>query len=503
MKNDKKTIFGWCMYDWANSAYGTTVVAALLPNYFALAVVGEAGVSIAGQTFSATALWGYMLSASALVVFFCAPVLGAIADFSAAKKKFLIGFAYTGSLFATLLYFCTAGDVWLTLLLFVGSQVCFVAANVFYDAFLPQITTPERLDAVSSRGYAFGYVGGALQFAIALALVAISQFQELPINAGSRLQFAIALALGTMHDVIGISESMAARIGIGMAGIWWAGWTLFTVKFLKESRGGELSDGGASRPGGLSYQEAEASRPGGLSYQEVEASRPGGLSYREKGEGTGHAELRWHDYLKIGINRTLATVEKVRRFKHLTLFLIAYLVYNDGIHTVSTMATIYGTQELNLSTTVLMVTLLAVQIIAIGGALVFSRIANFIGTKRTVMLTLLLWSGVVTYAYFTRTATEFFLLGAVVGLVLGGSQALSRSFYGAMIPEEASAEFYGFYSVFSKFSATFGPLTFSFIAQVTGNARLSIISLMVFFVVGLVLLGFVDEEKAKVDRLAF
>ena len=465
MKNDKKTIFGWCMYDWANSAYGTTVVAALLPNYFALAVVGEAGVSIAGQTFSATALWGYMLGASALVVFFCAPVLGAIADFSAAKKKFLIGFAYTGSLFATLLYFCTAGDVWLTVLLFVGSQVCFVAANVFYDAFLPQITTPERLDAVSSRGYAFGYVGGGLQFAIALALVA-------------------------RHDVIGISESMAARIGIGMAGIWWAGWTLFTVKFLKESRRGELSDGGVSRPGGLSYQE-------------VEALRPGGLSYGERGQEIGNAELQWHDYLKIGISRTIATAKKVRRFKHLTLFLIAYLVYNDGIHTVSTMATIYGTQELNLSTTVLMVTLLAVQIIAIGGALVFSRIANLLGTKRTVMLTLLLWSGVVTYAYFTRTATEFFMLGAVVGLVLGGSQALSRSFYGAMIPEEASAEFYGFYSVFSKFSATFGPLTFAFIAQVTGNARLSIISLVVFFVVGLVLLGFVDEEKAKVDRLAF
>lgn len=435
MKNDKKIIFGWCMYDWANSAYGTTVVAALLQIYFARAVVGEAGVSIAGQTFSATALWGYMLGASALVVFLCAPVLGAIADFSAAKKKFLVGFAYTGSLFATLLYFCTAGDVGLTILLFVGSQVCFVAANVFYDAFLPQIATPERLDAVSSRGYAFGYVGGGLQYAIALALVA-------------------------RHDVIGINEAMAARIGIGMAGIWWAGWTLFTVKFVKESRLGE-------------------------------------------GRGTGNAQLQWHDYLKIGISRTIATAKKVRRFKHLTLFLIAYLVYNDGIHTVSTMATIYGTQELGLSTTVLMVTLLAVQIIAIGGALVFSRIANLLGTKRTIMLTLLLWSGVVTYAYFTQTATEFFLLGAVVGLVLGGSQALSRSFYGAMIPEEASAEFYGFYSVFSKFSATFGPLTFAFIAQVTGNARLSIISLMVFFIVGLVLLGFVDEEKAKVDRLVF
>lgn len=440
MKNDKKTIFGWCMYDWANSAYGTTVVAALLPNYFAMGIVGGAGVSIAGQTFSATALWGYMLGASALVVFLCAPVLGAIADFSAAKKKFLVSFAYTGSLFATLLYFCTAGDVWLTVLLFVGSQVCFVAANVFYDAFLPQITTPEKMDAVSSRGYAFGYVGGALQFAIALALVA-------------------------MHDSLGMSEAMAARIGIGMAGLWWAGWTLFTVKFLKESgRSGEI---------------------------------------RETDGHINNARLQWHDYLQIGISRIVATAEKVGRFKHLILFLIAYLVYNDGIHTVTTMATIYGTEELGLSTTTLMVTLLVVQIIAIGGALMFSRIAAFMGTKRTVMLTLFLWSGVVTYGYFTRTATEFFLLGVVVGLVLGGSQALSRSFYGAMIPEEASAEFYGFYSIFSKFSATFGPLTFGFIAQVTGSSRLSIISLMVFFIVGLVLLGFVDEEKAKVDRLAF
>ncbi len=438
MKNDKKTLFGWCMYDWANSAYGTTIVAALLPNYFARAVVGDAGVTIAGQTFSATALWGYMLGASALIVFLCAPVLGAIADFSAAKKKFLVSFAYTGSLFATLLYFCTAGNVWLLILLFIGSQVCFVAANVFYDAFLPQIASPARLDAVSSRGYAFGYVGGGLQFAIALALVA-------------------------MHDVIGISEAMAARIGIGMAGLWWAGWTLFTVKFVKESR----------------------------------PERRGAGETRDE---PSDARLQWPDYLKIGVSRTIATAKKVRQFKHLTLFLIAYLVYNDGIHTVSTMATIYGTQELGLSTTVLMVTLLAVQIIAIGGALVFSRIAAFMGTKRTVMLTLLLWSGVVTYGYFTRTAPEFFLLGAIVGLVLGGSQALSRSFYGAMIPEGASAEFYGFYSVFSKFSATFGPLTFGFIAQVTGSARLSIISLMVFFLVGLVLLAFVDEEKAKVKQ---
>ena len=435
MKNDKKTIFGWCMYDWANSAYITTAAVALLPNYFAQAVVGKAGVDIFGMNMSATALWGFMLGGAAFLVFLFAPVLGAIADFSSGKRRFLAGFAYMGSLFATMLYFCKSGDVGLTIALFMGTQVCFVAGNVFYDAFLPQIASEDKLDSVSAKGYAFGYVGGSLQFAIALGLVAMQKTPE--------------------------DQAMAARIGMAMTGIWWAGWTLLTMKYLKEVK--------------IPYELPEAYR-----------DRPKTLAY-----------------LALGISRTVATAKRVGRFKHLTLFLVAYMIYNDGIHTVTSMATIYGTEELRLSTTALMVTLLLVQVVAIGGALVFSRIANRIGAKHAVMCALVLWSGVVTYGYFIHTATEFFVLGIIVGVVLGGTQALSRSFYGAMIPEQASAEFYGFYSVFSKFSSIWGPVTFGFIKQITGSARLAIISLMIFFIVGLILLGFVDEEKAKADKLAF
>lgn len=435
MKNDKKTIFGWCMYDWANSAYITTVIAAILPNYFAKAIVGEAGIDILGMNMSATTLWGYMLGTAAFCVFLFAPVLGAIADFSSAKKRFLMGFAYMGSLFAMMLYFCKSGDVGLTVVLFLGSQICFVGGNVFYDAFLPGIASEDKMDSVSARGYAFGYVGGALQFSIALALVAM---QKTPAD-----------------------QAMAARIGMAMTGAWWAGWTLLTMKYLKEEK--------------MPYQLPEAYR-----------NRPKVLAY-----------------LTLGISRTVSTAKRVGRFKHLTLFLIAYMIYNDGIHTVTSMATIYGTEELGLSTTALMVTLLLVQVVAIGGALIFSRLAGRIGAKRSVMFALVLWSGVVTYGYFIHTATEFFVLGMVVGIVLGGTQALSRSLYGAMIPENASAEFYGFYSVFSKFSSIWGPVTFGVIKQITGSARLSIISLMIFFIVGLILLGFVDEEKAKADKLAF
>ena len=436
MKNDKKTIFGWCMYDWANSAYITTAAVALLPDYFARAVVGEAGVDIFGMNMSATALWGFMLATAAFLVFLFAPVLGAVADFSSAKKRFLTSFAYMGSLFAMMLYFCESGDVTLTIVLFLGSQICFVGGNVFYDAFLPQIASEDKMDSVSARGYAFGYVGGSLQFGAALGLVA-------------------------MHETVGISITTAARIGMAMTGVWWAGWTVLTMKYLKEEK--------------TPYELPETYR-----------NTPKVIAY-----------------LSVGITRTIATAKKVGRFKHLVLFLVAYMVYNDGIHTVTSMATIYGTEELKLTTTTLMVTLLLVQVVAIGGALIFSRLADRIGAKRSVMFALVLWSGVVTYGYFIHTATEFFVLGMVVGVVLGGTQALSRSLYGAMIPEQASAEFYGFYSVFSKFSSIWGPTTFGVIKQVTGSARLAIISLMIFFVAGLILLGFVNEAKAKADKDRF
>jgi UMF1 family MFS transporter len=434
-KNDRKTIFGWCMYDWANSAYVTTVAVGILPFYFARAVVGEQGVVIGATTYSATTLWGFVVGLAAALTFLFAPVLGSMADFTAAKKRFLLTFAYTGVLFTLLLYFCQSGDIYQTLVFFLIAQIGFIGANVFYDAFLPQITTGDTMDWVSGKGYAYGYVGGGLQFALALGLVA-------------------------GHEQLGLSQEMAARLGIVMAGLWWGGFTLFTARGLREAPSRET----------MPPRYADWPRPAA--------------------------------FTAIGVSRTWRTLKRVRRFRHLVLFLVAFLLYNDGIQTVINMATIYGTEELKFTPTVLMLTLLIIQGIATLGALLFGRVAMWIGTKRAVMVTLGLWSGVVVYAYFIETATEYFLLGAVVGIVMGGSQALSRSFYGSMIPEQASAEFYGFYTVFSKFSAIWGPWLFALIRQWTGTARLSIVSLIVFFLVGLVLLYFVDEEKAREAKLA-
>ena len=428
--NDRKQIFGWAMYDWANSAYVTTVGVAVLPFYFASTVVPEGGFTIAGTLYSATTLWGFVLSASAFFVFIFAPVLGAISDFSASKKKFLMTFAYGGSLCAVLLFFSRSGDVWLTIILFFLAQIGFVAANVFYDAFLPQIASEDKLDWVSGKGYAYGYVGGGLQFALSLGLIA-------------------------GHEAVGITQQLAARIAIATAAMWWAGFSIVTFLKLKE-------------------EEAAERIP---------------AEYRRK--------PTWLSYGRIGFKRIVTTAKRVRRFKHLLLFLVAYMIYNDGIQTVILMATIYGKEELGFSFNVLMFTLLIIQVVAIGGALLFGKLGEKFGTKTALMVTLVLWSFIVIYAYFLKTPTEYFILGAVVGLVMPGSQSLSRSLYGSIIPVDASAEFFGFYSVFNKFSAVWGPLAFALIRHTTGSSRMAILSVIVFFIVGLVMLFFVDMEKAR------
>ena len=448
-KDNPRTIFGWCMYDWANSAYVTTVAVGLLPRYFADVVVPPGGVTYFGVNFAADSLWAIAVGASTLIAFLTSPVLGAIADFSGAKKRFLLAFAYTGALFAMLLDFCRAGDILRTLLFFLVAQVGFIGANVFYDAFLPNIASDERMDWVSGKGYSYGYVGGGLQFALALLLV-----------------------LG--HDTLGMTLDQAARLGIVMAGAWWAGFTLFTARDLVEPPAKKAAPGSAS---------GAAERPG-------DGGRPGG----------GLRGLL--QIAAVGVRRTWATTKKVRQFRQLLLFLVAFMLYDDAIQTVISMATIYGTVELKLGATTLMLTLLLIQAIATLGALLFGRLAGWIGAKATIMVSLVMWSGVVIYAYFIQTAAQFLALGGVVGLVLGGSQALSRSFYGSMIPEEASAEFYGFYTVFSKFSAMWGPWVFAVVKQVTGSSRLAILSIVVLFLAGLILLSLVNVDKAREGRRA-
>jgi len=433
-KNDRRTIFGWCVYDWANSAYITTAVG-LLPIYFGSVVVPKEGAVFFGQTFRADTLWGFIVGLTGVISFLVAPVLGAIADFSAAKKRFLLAFAYTGSLFTVLLYLCRSGDVVQTMLFFLITQLGFVNGNVFYDAFLPHVASDEKMDDISAKGYSFGYMGGGLQFGIALALYAL-------------------------HDRLGISAAQAARIGIATSGLWWMIFTIYSMRFLHEA-------------------PANAALPARFK------------------------RFSWPTaYFLVGITRTWKTLLAALRFKHLVIFLLAFMFYNEGIQTVINMATIYGSNELHLDSKALMLTLLLIQFVAIAGSFLFSRIADRLGTRNAIVIALIVWSGVVIYAYFIDSIQEYFVLGVIVGMAMGGAQSLSRSYYGSMIPEAASAELFGFYTVFSKFSAIWGPWTFALITHFSKSARVAIVSLIVYFILGLTLLLLVNESKAREARTA-
>jgi UMF1 family MFS transporter len=435
VRNNPRTIFGWAMYDWADSAYATTTMAAVFPIYFNRTVVPPEGYEILGRTLRADSLWGYAVGLVTLAVFLVSPALGAMADFSATKKRFLRAFAYGGALFATLMFLIGTGDVMLALGLFFLTQIGFVSGRVFYDGFLPDITTPDTIDRVSARGYAFGYIGGGLQFTLALLLI-------------------------SFPSAFGMSVGTAARVSLAMVGVWWFAFATFAFTRMHET--------GEAQP--LPRRFRNTWRP---------------LAY-------------W----RIGFGRVFATARKLIGFKQLMLFLIAYMIYVDGIQSIILIASTYATQTLQLGEASIMITLLIVQIVAFFGALLFGRLAARTGARGSLLICLAVYAAVTIAAYFLPAGQvlPFLLMGATVGFVQGGAQSLSRSLYGSMIPEEASAEFYGFYSVLSKFAAIWGPLIFAFVSDRTGSARPAILSLIAFFVVGGFLLARVNVEEARASR---
>jgi len=426
MPGKKSEVRAWLAYDWANSAWAMTVAVAVLPVYFAGTVVPKGGVELFGMRVDATVLWGYVNSASTLAVFLTAPILGAIADRLGARRKLLTAFGLAGGLLTMLLAACGPGDVATTLAIYALSQIAFVSANVFYDSFLPHLAKDEELDRLSARGFAVGYVGGSLHFVLALVLMAT-------------------------HARWGLSAEAAARLALGSAGLWWAGFGAITFLGLREP-------------------PREGERPSLLRA------------------------------MRDGVADTLATTRRVAKVKPVLLFLLAFVLYNDGVQTVIKMASLYGTEEVGVGLPMMMGTLLGIQLLAMVGALLFARLAGARGTKRALVLAVALWLVAVGWAYLLTTPAGFVVLAALAGLVLGAVQALSRSLFAAMIPRESSAELFGFFSVFNKLAGVLGTFLFATVRQATGTSRLAILSVAVLFVAGLVLLLRVDEADARARR---
>lgn len=491
-KNDRRTIFGWAMYDWANSAYSTVIAGAILPAYFASEVVPEAGWN--GRP--GDVLWALSVGIGTLLLFLAMPVLGAMADFSAAKRRFMQVFAYGGALFTTALFFSETGDVVYTLVFFFLAQVGFVGANVFYDGFLPDITTPDTIDRVSSKGYAIGYFGGGLYLLIVFA------------------------AIFTSPD-----PAFVTRIGVAGTGLWWAGFSWFAFSRLKETgASSELPDEvvvAASLVRGVGLLVLELVVGLGLLLWALVSGASEGLFNLllgtmmivlvitvlkvVGGSTTGRTitmRSRVSKMATIGFSRTFTTAARLRHFPQLLLFVVAFMLYNDGVQTTINISAAFGSSTLGLSTTDIALTFLIVQFVAFGGAYFFGWLSHRIDIRRAILANLTVWVLVAVGAFFLPegNALAFQGLGIVIGVVLGGIQALSRSLYGSMIPEEASAEFYGFYSVFAKFSAIWGPLIYVVVAGFTGSGRPAILSIVLFFGLGMFLFSKVDIAEARASK---
>lgn len=417
-----KRTTAWCMYDWANSAFVTIVIAAVLPVYFESVVCGGEDVSwkLPGLSLhsSPASLWGYAMAAAAFVVAVLSPLFGAAADAGGRRKQFLGVLTAAGVASSLLLFFQGPGDVWSTLLFLLVGQVGFAGANVFYNSLLVVVAGPTERDAVSSRGYAFGYLGGGILLALNLLLIG-------------------------KPGLLGLADPAAAtRLSFVSVGVWWA---LFSVPLFRLV------------PGRLHAEES------------LERSFLGSLR-------TGMRNLR----------RTLG---HVGGYSNLLRFLVAFLLYNDGVQTVILMAAIFASSELHMGAGTLVGALLLTQAVGVPGSILYGKAAARFGAKKAIMAGILVYLGIVVYAFRMSSGTEFWVLAGLVGLVQGGIQAVSRSFYSTLVPPSMSAEFFGFFAVSARFASIFGPLMFALIGDLTGSIRLSILSLSVLFVAGFVLMA--------------
>jgi UMF1 family MFS transporter len=419
----------WYFYDWANSAFSTTVAGVLFGPYL-IAIAEEAAVenriSVLGLSVAPGALPSYTITASTLLSAVLLPLLGAAADRTSRKKELLAGFAWAGALAASLLFF-VEGDNWqLGVVSFIVANLCFGAAAVFNDALLVLISDEDERDRVSSTGWAYGYAGGGLLLALNFLLVTMLPF--------------------------GLTEGMAVRISLLSAAVWWAGFTF--VPFL----------GLRNRPPAHVVPES------------------GGIIQQSFGQ-------LWE------------TLKSLRQYPVALTFLIAYLFFNDGIQTVIASASIYGVEELEFSTGTVLATYLVVQFVAVFGALGFGRAAGRYGAKKVILAGLGIWMAIVTVALFVpeREIVPFMLLAIAIGIVLGGTQALSRSYFSLLIPSGREAEYFSFYHAMERGTSWFGTLVFGLVYQLTDSYRPAIFALIMFFVVGGALLLRVDTEKGIRD----
>ncbi|MFJ4486150.1 MFS transporter [Streptomyces longwoodensis] len=423
---------GWYFYDWACSVYSTSVLTVFLGPYLTSvarhAADADGYVHPLGVPVRAGSFFAYAVSLSVVVAVLVMPLVGAAADRSGRKKPLLGAAAYLGAAATTGMFFLQGDRYLLGGALLVVANAAQSVAMMLYNSYLPQIAPPEERDAVSSRGWAFGYAAGSLVLVVNLVLY-------------------------LAHDSFGVSETTAVRICLASAGLWWGGFTLVPLLRLRDRAAPDRAPGDGREP-----------------------TAP-------------------------GFRQLAATVRDMRRHPLTLGFLLAYLVYNDGIQTVISQASVYGSEELGLGQSTLIAAVLLVQVLAVAGALGMGRLARRYGAQRTVLGSLIAWTLVLAVGWFLPAGAPagFFALAAAIGLVLGGSQALSRSLFSHLVPPGKEAEYFSAYEMSDRGMSWLGPLLFGVTYQVTGSYRDAIVSLVAFFVIGFVLLARVPVRRAIGD----
>lgn len=417
----------WYLYDWANSAFSTTVIALFIGPYLTSIAENSADasglISIWGLDIRPGSLYPYAISFSVLMQVFILPIVGGVADRIKSRNGLLAVFAYIGSFSTICLYFVKDGRFALGAFLLIVANISFGAALVVANSYIPDLASPDQRDTVSSRGWAAGYAGGGLLLILNIILYA-------------------------GYESFGVTQAEAVRISMMSAGIWWALFTIVTVRGLRS----------LNRPVGAVGSEA----------------------------------------LTIGFKELKTTIKDVRKYPETLKFLIAYLFYNDGIQTVIAISGTYAILELKLTEISLVIAILIVQITALSGALLLAKLSNRIGAKRVILITLLIWTlmVVITYGLPAGQQNPYLVIAAGIGFVLGGSQALSRSLYSQVIPRAQEAQYFSFYEISERGTSWLGTLAFGIAFGLTGSYRQSVLLIIAFFVIGGLLLLRVNIRQA-------
>lgn len=391
----------WILQDFANSAYSIAITTAILPVFFKS--VAAKGM----ESHLSTAYWGYANSISTAIIAILCPLLGIIADHKGKKKKFFTVFTLLGVLSTAMLFFVKEGNWVSCLAIYVVTVIGFSGSNVFYDSFITDVTTDDRMDYISSAGFGYGYIGGAIPFVASVIFISSA-------------------------NKLGLSSTFATQLSFLVTALWWF---MFTLPMLKNV------------------------------------------------QQTHYVELEEH-YIKNCFSNILKTLKKVKSNRKVFLFLLAFFFYIDGVHTIISMSTSFGL-DIGLTQNTLMIVLIVLQIVAFPCAMIYGKLAEKFSPKIMILVGILTYTFVCFYAVFIKTALDFWILAMLVGSAQGGIQALSRSYFGKIIPKENSAEYYGIYNIFGRVSSVIGPLLVGIIGTLTKNTRYGVLSLVILFIISI------------------